>query len=106
MNVCREMEAGEILNPNKIESPLFQALLYGDKVATKKLSKRLSCAIKHLPLRVQFEYEYSTQKAIEAGVEKDPTLVLDEEIFLEGLVQAEDITEAFEKLLEKRGKNV
>jgi len=101
MNVCREMEAGEILNPQKIEAPLFYALLYGDKVATKKLSKRLSCAIKHLPLRVQFEYEYNTEKAIKAGVIKDPTLVLDGEIFLEGLPQAEQITDAFEKRLER-----
>jgi len=101
MNVCREMEAGEILNPHKIETPLFHALLYGDKTVTAKLSKRLSCAIKHLPLRVQFEYEYSTEKAIEAGVIKDPTLVLDGDIFLEGLPQAEQISEAFEKRLEK-----
>jgi len=100
------MQAGEILNPNKTESPLFQALLYGDKTATAKLSKRLSCAVKHLPLRVQFGYEYNTEKAIEAGITKDPTLVLDGEIFLEGLFQAEQITEAFEKLLKKREQNV
>ena len=105
MNVCREMKAGEILNSHKTQTPLFQALLYGDKTATAKLSKRLSCAIKHLPLRVQFSYEYSTQKAIEAGIEKDPTLLLDGEIFLEGLTQAELITEAFEKLLKER-KNI
>jgi len=102
MNVCKEMQAGEILNPDKTETPILHALLYGNKVEAKKFSKRLSCAIKHLPLRVQFEYEYSTEKAIEAGIQKDPTLVLDGEIFLEGLPQAEQITEAFEKLLEKR----
>ena len=101
MNVCREMQAGEILNPHKTETPLLHALLYGDKVATAKLSKRLSCAIKHLPLLVQFEYEYSTEKAIEAGITKNPTLLLDGEIFLEGLPQAERITEAFEKRLER-----
>jgi len=106
MNVCREMQAGEILNPHKTHTPLFHALLYGDKTATAKLSKRLSCAIKNLPLRVQFAYEYSTQKAIEAGIQKDPTLVLDEEIFLEGLTQAEQITQAFEKLLKNKEKNV
>jgi len=102
MNACREMRDGEILNPYKTEAPLFHAILYGDKVATAKLSKRVSCAIKHLPLRVQFEFEYSTKKAIEAGIRKDPTLVLDGEIFLEGLPQAEQISEAFEKKL-KRG---
>jgi len=106
MNVCKEMQAGEILNPYKTETPLLHALLYGDKTAIAKLSERLSCAIKHLPLRVQFEYEYSTQKAIEAGIQKDPTLLLDGEIFLEGLPQAEHITEAFEKLLKNREKNV
>jgi len=102
MNVCREMSAGEILNPKKREAPLVHALLYGDKLATAKFSKRLSCAIKHLPLRVQFEYQYNTSKAIEAGIVKDPTLVLDGEIFLEGLAQAELITKAFEKYLENR----
>jgi len=60
------------------------------------------CAIKHPPLRVQFDYQHNTQKAIEAGIKKDPTLVLDGEIFLAGLPQAEQISEAFEKKL-KRG---
>jgi len=106
LNVCREMQAGEILNPHKTQTPLLHALLYGDKTATAKLSKRLSCAIKHLPLRVQFEYQHNTQKAIEAGITKDPTLVLDGEIFLEGLPHAERITEAFEKLLKNKVQNL
>ena len=94
---CHTMAEGEILNADKTEFPLYEAVLYGDKVLTAKFSKRLSCAIKHLPLRVRFSYEYSTQKALEAGVSKDPTLVLDGEIFLEGLVSAEEITNAFQK---------
>lgn len=40
-------------------------------------------------------------KAVERGITRDPTLVLDGEIFLEGLVQAEAITEAFEKRLKE-----
>jgi len=96
---CHTMAHGEILNADKTEYPLFHAVLYGDKVSTAKFSKRLSCAIKHLPLRVKFTFEYDTLKAVEKGVMKDPTLVLDGEIFLEGLVQAETITEAFEKVL-------
>ncbi len=98
---CHIMADGEILNAQKTEYPLYEAVLYGDKVLTAKFSKRLSCAIKHLPLRVVFRYEYDTTKALEAGVSKDPTLVLDGEIFLEGLVSAEEITQAFEKLLQK-----
>jgi len=96
---CHTMHHGEILNADKTGYPLFHAVLYGDRVSTEKFSKRLSCAIKHLPLRVEFTYEYDIEKAIEQGVEKDPTLALDGEIFLEGLVQAEAITTAFEKQL-------
>ncbi len=99
---CHTMDEGEVLNAAKTEYPLFSAVLYGDRVSTAKFSKRLSCAIKHLPLRVAFHYEHDTQKALDAGVRKDPTLVLDGEIFLEGLVAAETITEAFEVLLEQR----
>ena len=99
---CHMMDEGEVLNAAKTEYPLFAAVLYGDRVSTAKFSKRLSCAIKHLPLRVVFHYEYDTQKALDAGVRKDPTLVLDGEIFLEGLVAAEMITEAFEALLEQK----
>ena len=98
---CHTMNDGEVLNADKTEYPIFHAVLYGDKVSTAKFSKRLSCAVKHLPLRVEFRYEYNTLKAVEKGVTKDPTLVLDGEIFLEGLVQAESITEAFEKKLER-----
>ncbi len=99
---CHTMDEGEVLNAAKTEYPLFHAVLYGDRVSTAKFSKRLSCAIKHLPLRVAFHYEHNTQKALDAGVRKDPTLVLDGEIFLEGLVAAETITEAFEVLLEEK----
>ena len=96
---CHTMESGEILNADKLEYPLFYAILYGDRVETKKFSKRLSCAIKHLPLRVEFTFEYDTLKAVEKGISQDPTLTVNSEIFLEGLVQAEEITEAFEKML-------
>ena len=99
---CHIMQNCEILNANKINYPLFQAVLYGDKVLSAKFSKRLSCAIKHLSLRVQFTYEYSSQKAIEKGVIKDPTLLLDGTIFIEGLIQSEEITTKFQEFLQKQ----
>jgi len=99
---CHTMHHGEVLNADKSQYPLLHAVLYGDKISTAKFSKRLSCAIKHLPLRVEFSYEYNTEKAVEKGVVKDPTLVLDGEIFLEGLVQAEAMTDAFENILNIR----
>ena len=100
-DACHVMDEGEILNPQLTEAPLHEAVLYGDRVLTAKFSKRLSCAIKHLPIRVCFRYNHSTEKAIERGIAKDPTLVLDGEIFLEGLVPAEEITLAFERYLTK-----
>ena len=95
---CHTMGNGEILNADKMDYPFFKAVLYGDKVLCAKLSKRLSCAIKHLSLRVEFSYEYATQKAIEKGITKDPTLTLDDMIFIEGLIDAEEITAKFKFL--------
>ncbi len=98
---CDVMTNGDILNKDKKDFRLYTAILYGDKLLTAKLSKRISCAIKHLPLRVQFYYEYSTIKAIETGVKKDPTLVLENKIFIEGLIQTEEIVKRFNVLLQK-----
>ncbi len=95
------MNDGEILNEHKRDCPLFHAVLYGDKVLCAKFSKRLACAIKHLPLRTEFRFEYDTAKAVDAGIRKDPTLMLDGKIFLEGLVPAETITQAFETLIRR-----
>lgn len=99
--ICQIMSNTKVLNSNKIAYPLFQTVLYGDKLLTAKLSKRLSCAIKYLPIRLQISYEYSTQKAIENGVSKDPTLIIDNKIFIEGLVQTEDIIEIINEFIEK-----
>ena len=92
-------------NEGHTDYPLFNGVLYGDKITTAKFSKRLSCAIKHLPLRVSFQYEYDTLKALEKGIAKDPTFVLDDKIFLEGLMQAEEITQVFDRLLGKMSDN-
>ncbi len=101
MEACREMRAGEVLNFGNDDYPLYQVTIYGDKVLCAKLSKRVSCAIKHLPIRVEFHYEYSTQKAIEKGIVKDPTLVLNGEIFIEGLISSEEIAERFSTKIER-----
>ena len=97
---CHEMDEGEILNATHPEYPLHHGILYGDRVSTAKFSKRLSCAIKHLPIRVEFRYEYDTLKAVEQGIGVDPTFVLDGAILFEGLVAAETITEVFEKIIQ------
>ena len=98
-DACHTMEEGEILNATHPEYPLHHGVLYGDRVSTAKFSKRLSCAIKHLPIRVQFRYEHDTLKAVEQGVGVDPTFLLDGVILFEGLVAAEAITKRFEALV-------
>jgi len=95
------MEEGETLNASHTEYPLYKATLYGSKVSTAKLSKRVSCAIKALPIRVIFHYEYDTLQALEKGVTKEPTMSLHNEILIEGLMQAEDITKVVESYLTK-----
>ena len=102
MNACHEMMSGETLNEKSTQFPHFNAIIYGDKLLCAKLSKRLSCAIKHLPIRITFNFEYNTQKALEVGVTKDPTLLLEGELFIEGLEQTEDIVQKFETLFQKR----
>ena len=96
---CHAMAEGEVLNAADAHYPLHEALIYGDRTLAAKLSKRVSCSIKSLPLRVRFTYEYDTLKALEAGITHDPTLVLDGQIFIEGLMQAEAIAEQFLSLL-------
>jgi len=96
---CHIMNEGEILNESNLEYPLYYGIIYGNKISSAKFSKRVSCSVKHMPLRLEFSFEYDTLKAIENGITKDPTLVLEGEIFLEGLVQAEEITKAFQRKL-------
>jgi len=100
-DACHEMAEGEILNAHLTHLPLHKCTIYGDRILSAKLSKRLSCAIKHLPIRLQFNYNSSVEDAIELGIRKDPTLILDGKIFIEGLIQAEDITRRFEEMLHK-----
>lgn len=102
MQVCRVMGDGEILNPHLDNLPLNEAIIYGDRVLSQKLSKRLSCAIKHLPIRLKFSYNYSIEDAISIGISKDPTMVLNSQIFIEGLISAEEITEKFERFLKMK----
>ena len=73
---CHEMVTGEILNAAHGEYPLYKAVLYGDRILTAKFSKRLSCAIKHLPLRLVFSCEYDVAKAMEKGVQKTQAFYL------------------------------
>ena len=54
MEVCRVMKEGEILNEKHSKYPIFNAVIYGSKIECAKFSKRLSCAVKHLPVRIKF----------------------------------------------------
>ena len=99
LEYCYPLKEGEILNDDHPEYPLFAVTIHGSDRERVKLSKRLVCAVKHLPLRLSIRYEKDAEKSIALGVRKDPTLMLDTKILAEGLVSAETLTEIFETLL-------
>ncbi len=98
---CYALPEGEVLHAEHPEWPLFTVTIHGSDTERIKLSKRLVCAVKHLPLRLQIHYEKDPLKSIKEGVAKDPTLTYEGKILLEGLVSAEEITQTFERLLQK-----
>jgi len=102
LEYCYPLKEGEILNKDK-KYPLFEVTIHGSDIERVKLSKRVVCAVKHLPLRLKIHYEKDSLKSIEIGVTKDPTLTLNNKILLEGLVSAEEITKTFETLLKNQG---
>ncbi len=98
LEYCYPLKEGEILNEDKAY-PLFEVTIHGSDTNRVKLSKRLVCAVKHLPLRLKIHYQKDTGKSIEKGVAKDPTLEYNGKFLAEGLISAEEITKIFEGLL-------
>jgi len=99
LEYCYPLKEGETLNDDHPEYPLFAVTIHGSDRERVKLSKRLVCAVKHLPLRLSIRYEKDAEKSIALGVRRDPTLMLNTKILAEGLVSAETLTEIFETLL-------
>ena len=99
LEYCYPLKEGETLNDEHPEYPLFAVTIHGSDRERGKLSKRLVCAVKHLPLRLSIRYEKDAEKSIALGVRRDPTLMLNTKILAEGLVSAETLTEIFETLL-------
>jgi hypothetical protein len=102
LDACAPLAPGELLNASHSDWPLFELTIHGSARERIKLSKRLVCALKHLPLRLSIHYEKDTERSIEVGVAKDPTLEWNGHLIAEGLVDAESLTERFEKLLAQR----
>ncbi len=96
---CYALNEGEILNEDHPEWPLFMLTICGSKVETLKMSKRVMCTLKHLPLRLQVFYENNAEKCIKMGGGGDPSVFLNGKLLFEGLIQAEEIKQIFEKLL-------
>ncbi len=94
-NFCHSLEKDEILNEKNSDFPLYELYVYGSKLECLKISKRIMCSVKHLPIRVKVHYIYDTQKAVEKGVAKDPSIILNGNIIIEGLISAENIEKIF-----------
>ncbi len=101
LEYCYPLKEGEVLNEEHPEWPLFDVTIHGSDAERVKLAKRLVCAVKHLPLRLKIRYEKDAMKSIEKGIAKDPTLEWQGKFLAQGLVSAEELTQIFEKLLEK-----
>jgi len=99
---CYALSEGEILNEGHNEWPLFKLLICGSKIESLKISKRIMCTLKHLPLRLQVFYEHDTLKCLELGGGADPSVFLDNKLLFEGLIQAEEIKTIFEKLIKEK----
>ena len=96
---CYALSEGEILNEDHPQWPLFKILICGSKIENLKISKRIMCTLKYLPLRLQVFYEHDTLKCLELGGGSDPSVFLGNKLLFEGLIQAEEIKKIFEKLL-------
>ena len=102
LEYCYPLKEGEVLNEEHKEWELFDVTIHGSDRERIKLSKRLVCSLKHLPLRFRIKYEKDTEKSIEKGVGSDPTLEYDGKLIAEGLVSAERLSEIFQELLKRR----
>lgn len=98
-----EMTTGQLLHADHPEWPLFHATIHGGERERIKLSKRLTCGLRHLPLRLAITYETDPERSMAAGVGADPTLMVDGEIVAEGLMATEQFTARFEALLRSEG---
>jgi hypothetical protein len=99
---CYPLKEGEILNEAYPDYPLFFVTIHGSERERIKLSKRLVCALKHLPLRLQIHYEKDTETSLNRGVRHDPTLEYEDTFLAEGLVSAETLNELFSQMLQKK----
>ncbi len=99
LEYCYPLKENETLNGEHPEWPLFAVTIHGSAAERVKLAKRLVCAVKHLPLRLQIHYEKDAMQSIEKGVAKDPTLEWQGKFLAQGLVSAEELTQIFENLL-------
>ena len=91
-----KMSSSKKINP---DYPLYRVVFFGDRVGTDKLARRFSCATKIFPIRVEFIFEHDPLKALDKGVSKDPTVIFDKKLIIEGLIQAEEITKQVESYL-------
>ncbi len=101
LEYCYPLKEGEVLNDEHNEWELFDVTIHGSAKERVKLSKRLVCSLKHLPLRLRIQYEKDTETSIQKGVGADPSLEYNGKLIAEGLVSAEDLSDIFENLLKR-----
>lgn len=86
------------------DAPVIKGVVYGSRDEAEKLKKRINCASGRLGVRWQLQIEPDLFKATDVGVTRLPSLMINGQLVIEGLLQTEEI-EALLEGLKVQGNN-
>jgi len=72
-------------------APIVKGTLYGTKHEVAKLKKRILCASRSLGISWQFTEETDLLKAADAGATNLPSLVVNDNLLIQGLLTTEQL---------------
>ncbi len=73
----------------QLSSLNFEIIGYG--VEAEKLKRRLTCALGGLGWQAQIRVHADTERAIALGATRDPVLLVDGALFVQGLLRTEEL---------------
>lgn len=73
------------------DTPVVKATLYGSKNDVAKLKKRILCASRNLGFAWKFTLETDLLKAVDVGITQLPSLGINGQILVQGLLPTEQI---------------
>lgn len=76
--------------------PVVHAVIYGNREEAAKLQKRVACASRRFHISWQFKTQTDPFEAIDFGIIRQPSLVIDGRVVVEGLSATEEIENVLE----------